>query len=81
VRSGSNERAMPYPISAEVIGRPSSNLTPSLILNSQTLQSEFTSVPGVSARSPTRVTFPEPSSLKVVRDRLYSGAFIRPAKE
>lgn len=72
---------MPYAISFEVIGLPSSNFTPSLILNSQTLQSLFTSVPGVSARSPTRVTLPEPSSLNVVRKRAYSGAFIRPANE
>src|SRR5215212_1332719 len=70
VRSGSKERAMPYAISFEVIGRPSSNLTPSLILNSQVLQSLSTLVPGVSARSPTSVSWPLPSSFHVVRKRL-----------
>ena len=58
---------MPYAISLEVIGRPSSNFTPSLTVNSQTLQSLLTFLPGVSARSPTRTRPPLPSSFQVVR--------------
>ena len=60
---------MPYAISLLVIAEPSSNFTPSLILNSQTLQSPSTFTPGVSARSPTRVTLPLPSSVKAVSAR------------
>src|SRR5664279_2164711 len=48
---------------------------------SHTRQSPLTLVPGVVARSPTSVWLPFPSSFHVVRDLLYSGAFIKPAKE